>query len=265
MQSFEQVYKNVLKEDLENLLQRKVFITNDISYRPLEQDKSSVVAVIKSAQGTKSSVPSYDLNTLPLNTYFIVEANYLQEFIGALNGYIKVHNGRAKTIELNEQLSYYRAIYNNPTPVGSTFDLQAPNKTFKAVMVLLTGSIVHSSNVLLDQFIPVLKIGTVEYPMNYLLRCEFTMQPVVDPVAIVGDRFSKKTIINLETTYLFTLLSVNDDDLSELLYSLYLDEVIDFSEIYLKIEEGPFVKIQSLQVYYVWESGVASYNLTLVR
>lgn len=269
MKSFEQAYKSILKKDLENLLGRKIFITNDIAYRPLEQDKTNIVAVVKTGQGTKSNVPNYDLTTLPLHITFIIEANYLQEFLGSLNLYIKDINGVANSIVLEdrdgEALNYYRVVFNTPNAYGGTFDLQTSKETFKAVMVLLTGRVVYSSNVLLDQFIPVVKINGVEYPINYLLRSEFTTQPAVDSTPIENRIVSTKKTLNIETVYNFTLLEVKDDDISKKLYNLFINDQVNFNDLYLKIDKENFIKVQSLHLSYSWDAGVGVYNLVLVR
>ena len=64
MKTFEQVYKEKFKGQLEKFIDKPLRVTNDLNYRPLEDDPNEVAVIIRTGPGTRSSIAGYDLTSL---------------------------------------------------------------------------------------------------------------------------------------------------------------------------------------------------------
>ena len=69
--TFERNYKEILRVQLEAVTKRKVYVSNDIHYQPLDDDPEAIVMVINTGGTSRSSVDGFDMNLLPISINFI--------------------------------------------------------------------------------------------------------------------------------------------------------------------------------------------------
>src|SRR5690554_340552 len=156
MQTFEQVYKEKLKKQLEQFLDNPIIVSSDISYDPLIEDANAIVAVIKTGIGQASSRNDYDLIQTTFTVNFILDANNTQLLLGALTSLIWNYNGKWDTLTLNvwnvlidklEEKPYiFKPVFTTPVPVGGINKVKSATKTIDAVNVMFNISVGYSSN-----------------------------------------------------------------------------------------------------------------------
>lgn len=281
MKTFEQLYKDKFKTQLENILtDRNIYVSNDTKYKPLETDATGVVAVIKTGPGTRSSIAGYDLTTLTFNVNLVTQANALQTVLGSLNNLIANYNGvwdsvtipifDAATGVTTDTTFTYKPIFTTPFQLGSVFDLKISNETMKAVTILMSITTAYSSNAAAVPETYKLEIDGDMYDLNYV-RVETNVNPTYDSFPTDGTSDLEKRLVTHVTTFNFTILKSKYglDALHDLLHDeCFKRSIYMLSTKTMKLYRGTAGLVVDIQTYIiseVSENGSTIINLTLAR
>lgn len=238
IKTFEQIFKNELKNMITNLCNKDIVISNDVNFKPLEEDINSIVGIIKSGNGTKSYVRGYDFTTYPINISFILDVNYLQEFLGRLN-LVAESSGLFKTVNYNNKDYTYQAVFNTPMSMGNPVDIRCKEKKVKVQIVSMMGNIVYTSNGCIVPKEFTLQIGTTEYPVNGLFTYSMSSIPAVEPLARINNIYLDYRVSSVTKSYTLYLLKMSNDPLHSLL-SDYLDSDTYLDKVKVKIGSKPY-------------------------
>ncbi len=156
MTTFEQAYKAVLEGQLEEFITvNNVKVSNDINYKPLENDPTSVVAVIRTGPGTKSIMAGNDLTTTTFTVTLLCPANDLQTILAAINSLIWNYNGVWSSLSINiynattdvagDRTFNYRPVFASPFQLGTQQDVKTANETIKVATILWSVTVGYSS------------------------------------------------------------------------------------------------------------------------
>ena len=261
--TFEKAYKAILKTQLENATNRNVYISNDLHYKPLDNDPDGIVMVINTGGGTKSSINGYDMNTVPMSINFICQANYLQEIFGILANISKEHNAKYYQTTIDNIVYNYKIVYSDAMQLGGVYKEHLKVGTFNLITGnwLLTAT--YSHNAIIEPSVFKLTIGSTEYDINYIVRYEMSSQDVTNPVQYLGDTYQEHLPITKTLVYSFVLLKVQTDEFQTLLRGeLTGSGNINSSTNKLTIDnvEIPIAKISVTEIF---ENNASVFNLVL--
>lgn len=263
--TFEKAYKAILKTQLENATNRNVYISNDLHYKPLDNDPDGIVMVINTGGGTKSSINGYDMNTVPMSINFICQANYLQEIFGILASISKEHNAKYYQTTIDGVNYNYKIVYSDAMQLGGVYKEHLKAGTYNLITGnwLLTAT--YSHNAIIEPSVFKLTIGSTEYDINYIVRYEMSSQDVTEPVQYLGETYQEHLPITRTLVYSFVLLKVQSDAFQTLLREL-MDGTDDLNATVktLKIDnqEIPITKLTATEIF---ENNASVVNLVLTR
>lgn len=140
--TFEQQFKEVIKNDFETILgdKFKVFITNDLSFRNYK--KNDILAIIKTGQGTTSGVENILATNIVTTITLMCESNYLQEVLSKLTDYVNQVNG--KYFEFEENNILVKLGLNTPYVIGSPTITNIGNESIYTSVCQIIGNIFYS-------------------------------------------------------------------------------------------------------------------------
>lgn len=276
MQTFEQVYKEKLKKQLEQFLDNPIIVSSDISYDPLIEDANAIVAVIKTGIGQASSRNDYDLIQTTFTVNFILDANNTQLLLGALTSLIWNYNGKWDTLTLNvwnvlidklqEKPYIFKPVFTTPVPVGGINKVKSATKTIDAVNVMFNISVGYSSNADLKPDDFTLIIDDVPFPIR-AVRYDMTSAPAYEPINDLGEQFSTQELFSENIVFTFRLLKSlpGVDALQDILSDEFFGN--DFlSRKELKLKRGnKEVGVQLTSLQEIYEAGTKIMLLTLSR
>ena len=120
---FEEVFKGILKDKIvaaagENSAY-SIHAVSDLFFKAENFIKgdNDVIMVVQGGNVTKSNIPNYDLNTMPLIVNFIVPLIRKNAFMGVLGNVAEKYNGTLEETAQgsdNGSVTQFRAIYNTP-------------------------------------------------------------------------------------------------------------------------------------------------------
>jgi len=276
MQTFEQVYKEKLKKQLEQFLDNPIIVSNDINYDPLINDSDTIVAVIKTGIGQASSRNDYDLIQTTFTVNFILDANNTQLLLGALTSLIWNYNGKWDTLTLNiwnvlinklQAKPYiFKPVFTTPVLVGGINKVKSATKTIDAVNVMFNISVGYSSNADMKPSKFELIVDGVSYPIN-AIRYNIASEPIYRPSTLKNKKFQNQGYVSENIVFSFTMLKAlpGVDATHDLLSSqFYGDDFLSNKTLKLK-QENNVVDIQTLSIEEVYENGSKVLVLTLMR
>lgn len=276
MQTFEQVYKEKLKKQLEQFLDNPIIVSSDISYDPLIEDANAIVAVIKTGIGQASSRNDYDLIQTTFTVNFILDANNTQLLLGALTSLIWNYNGKWDTLTLNvwnvliyklqEKPYIFKPVFTTPVPVGGINKVKSATKTIDAVNVMFNISVGYSSNADMKPDDFTLIIDDVPFPIR-AVRYDMTSAPAYEPINDLEEQFSTQELFSENIVFTFRLLKSlpGVDALQDILSDEFFGN--DFlSGKDLKLKRGnKEVEVQLTSLQEIYEAGTKIMLLTLSR
>lgn len=266
-QTFERIYKSVLLEHLQNALpNRKVFVSNDLHYKPLENDPEGVVAIIQTGMGSKSAISGYDMNTVPVVVNFITQANNLQELLGALNSIASEQNGKYNSLSLNAEEYYYKAIYSTAYPIGAPFDIRIKSSVVRVMTINWTITLTYSHNAIIEPSVFKLKVGTTDYDINYIVRYEMSSQSNDEQTQYRENYLINYIPSSKTNVYTFVLLKVQSDEFQTLLRQEMIDinTILSTNEIKLLVDSET-IDISNYSITEIFENNTSVFNLVLTR
>lgn len=261
--TFERHYKNILKLQLESVTNRRVYVSNDLHYQPLENDPDGVVLVINTGGTSRSSIAGFDMNTIPLSINFICQANYLQEIFGILNEIARENNARYYETEIDGMTFYYQVIYSDATQIGGAYKAHVKGGTHNFVTGNWILNITYSENAIIEPSTFKLKIGSTEYDVKFINRYDMSAIPVTEPIHYIGEEGPYEELLDTKIAYSFVLLKVKSDSLQTKLRQ-HLTKATNLNKEALQLKiDGETIDINNLSVTEIYENKTAVYNLVL--
>lgn len=266
MQTFEKSYKAVLLEQLKEAMpNRKIYVSNDLHYKPLENDPNGVVAIIQTGMGTKSAISGYDMNTVPVVINFIIQANYLQELLGALDGIAKENNGMFSEAHYNNEQHYYKTVYATAYPIGAPFDMRTKTDIVRVMTVNWTLTLTYSSNAIIEPSTFKLRVGSTDYDIKYITRYEISSQPNKEQTQYRHDSRISQLLSSYSTVCSLVLLKVSEDSFQTLLRADSIGKSSVLSNNALKlIIDGDVIDIANHTVTEIYENNASVLNLVFM-
>ncbi len=279
---FEDIFGAHLKEVLEVELKERlnkdtveIYMSQNNQYRPLENDSEAISVVVKTGNASKSHVPGYDLNTLPLIITFTVWELRVKVLLEALTAISNRENASFGDIDVNGETTKYKVIFNTPYAGGPAQSLrsvvQGRQATIKAVNVIWLLNITYSTNALLSPPKYKLKVDDKVYDIDFWTNFSASNTPAYDGNLISGARFVKQDMLSMNMNYAFILYKVADG-VSALqdLFMADLEDGLTLSQAVLTLikvtaEGEKLIPISTYNVNYQFESTGAVLTLTLGR
>lgn len=261
--TFERNYKEILRAQLEAVTNRKVYVSNDIHYQPLDDDPEAIVMVINTGGTSRSSVDGFDMNTLPISINFICQANYLQEIFGILNQIAKENNAKYYQTEIDGTTYYYQVIYSDAFQIGGAYKVHLERRTVNCITGNWLLNITYSENAIIEPSTFKLKIGSTEYDVKFINHYDMSAIPVTEPTHYIGEEDQYEELLDTKIAYSFVLLRVKSDSLqTKLRKHLTKETNLNKEALQLKID-GVTIDINNLSVTEIYENKTAVYNLVL--
>lgn len=219
MQTFESVYKSKFKEQLTKFIDDEIIVSNDINIRPFSTNPDLLISVIKTGIGQASSRNEIDLVNTTINVNFLIQANKVQDLLGALTSLIWNFNGKWDELKipiydvnlskLTEKTYIFKPVFTTPVIIGDLGTVASVKETITIASVVMSISLAYSSNVEAkgdkfwlriqrDGIYNWLPINAIEYDMTYA--------PAYDSVPIEGNNFIEQVYLSETIIFRFTLL-----------------------------------------------------------
>ena len=269
--TFEQKLKEILKSDLGAIFgalsehEMIVSVANDVASDRLDY-KNSLLAIIKTGQGLRSSTPGFDNVQLPLTINFYFQRNFLSKFLSEINEYIKVKNAVGFATEMDMETVYYKIGYTSPFVMqgNSTWHIKGSNVTLEMAQVTLMAECLYSAQVEYNQ--PVIKFihNGVTYDIKNVLRYSINSEPATDTYQPVGATLTKKEIISYESSISIGIAKVKDDAFINLIIANFTTPIDQTKPMSLNLN-GSIFAIQKVSVSEVYEGGISSYEIVFLR
>jgi hypothetical protein len=263
------LYKNYLKTELPAYITGStLYISNDISFKPLEKDADGVVAIINGGVGSRAMVDGGDYITLNFAINFICDSNKAQTIIANLQSFMNVENAKYGTLSIYD----YRATFSNPYIVGDLFEIMSKNEdnktiSLKCVNIALNVSLQYSSTVYFKPDTWKITIASTEYTILGIDSYDFASVPTYEPAQINGSTVITQHKAADVRTFHFKLMALKSNALHTLLMGEYTSATSISSNAILKLKRNSetAVDIQTINVTETWNQGVKYIDLTLGR
>lgn len=278
MLTFERAYKEYLKAELAKYITDKPLkVSNDILNKPLENDPNEIAAIIRTGPGSKPSVSSYDLTNLTFTITFISLSNNLQYLLGALNSFIANDNGKWKQITLpiydvseevsNDTVFAYKPVFSTPFMVGSQYKLKTANITIDAVNVVMSITVMFTSNASVIMPNYYLEVNGVKSPLVAVIKTDISSVPSYSPSLKIGSKMNDQDFISNTVSMSITMIKMVGDTIHDLLSNeFFANSDSMLSSKTLRLYRGDVsVIIHSYTVTEIHENGIAMLTLTLSR
>lgn len=272
-ETFEQKFKTKFKNDIQELLgSKELQLSNDVSFKPFDSNPECVVGIIKGGNGHQQLVEGFDLTSYPVSITFILEVNFLQEFLGLLNTYISLNNNNLKELSLkiagNDTTFKYKELLSTPSVLGSPVDLRAKEKIIRVATVVLNGEISYSSNAILKA--PQLDIKITNYDgtvisgsLKGLVSDSSSTVPQMEQFYIYGSSYAHNVPLILTNVRTINCVAIDDNEIHNELSKLANGVLCK----QIEVRELPFgwEVYSNAQITKDYTNGVLSYNLVMGR
>lgn len=272
--TFEKAYKEWLKTELPDYLSDyNLYVSNDISYKPLEKDSNGILCVINSGVGSRLLIEGGDYTTLTFNINFVFDANKLQDVLSSLNELINDYNAKYDTIEIGVLSVRYKPIFTNPYAMGGLFELSTKNEnnqsiSMKCVNVILNINVAYSSNIDFEPSVFKMIIGTTEYTISGIESYDFTSAPIYDTSQQLSLGFANQDKLANVIQFHFKIVVIKNNTLHGLFTSDFFKTsafISDNATLKLKKDSGTAIDIKTVVISEIWDKGVKIIDLTLGR
>lgn len=219
-----------------NVVSRTLVLGNDLKYKARTDAKTTIKGVLKTTIGTRSDVPGITAVSSGITLYFLVEANWVQDFLGVLNLYCAgTHNVVATVTDDIEDTGTsditYSYVVQWQTPVVQSFDSEAlNNEPVKTALVLLQGTLNYSQQLAYnDETISFQFLETVNgvpntpvyYPLLGIVSQKKALNPSIGATALVNYLLPKYKVTAETEQYTFTVTRIPDNKVHDLLFALF--------------------------------------------
>ena len=211
---FEEVFKSILKDKIvaaagENSAY-SIHAVNDLFFKAENFIKgdNDVIMVVQGGNVTKSNIPDYDLNTMPLIVNFIVPLIRKNAFMGVLGNVAEKYNGTLEEAAQgsdNGSVMQYRAIYNTPFVIGESQEIRCGTGTIKICTVQWIISLNYGKNAYIKTPSVSLSINGVIIPITHIMRYEHAYAPAYDDYQKFGDKIRTSKKLSAIRTWVFQI------------------------------------------------------------
>lgn len=268
---FEVWYKDYLKEKVANK-GYDVVAVNDNAFKVntlMDKSDKTVLMLVQGGNVTKSNIPNYDLNTMPVIVNFLVPLNLKNDFMSGLCDIAESLNGYLLFTEINNKKVRYRGIYNTPYVLGETTEIRHGGGTMKVCAIQWIISLNYGKNAYIQTPSLYLTLNGTEYPVMRLMRFEFSYNPAYDNYQPFGSEIQQSKKLSEIRSFVIQVAQNDifadfhpDDDLQDLLHDIAIGKANVEGDIVLKwINDSITVKRFSLSGGIENNSG--SYLITL--
>lgn len=175
---------------------------------------NDVIMVVQGGNVTKSNIPEYDLNTMPLIVNFVVPLIRKNEFMSFLGGVAEEYNGKLEEYngwlreDKDDVITQYRAIYNTPFVMGESQEIRCGTGTIKICTVQWIISLNYGKNAYVKTPTVKLSINGVDIPISHIMRYEHAYAPAYDDYQKFGDKIRTAKKLSAIRTWVFQIAKI---------------------------------------------------------
>lgn len=175
---------------------------------------NDVIMVVQGGNVTKSNIPKYDLNTMPLIVNFVVPLIRKNEFMSFLGGVAEGYNGKLEEYngwlrgDKDDVITQYRAIYNTPFVIGESQEIRCGTGTIKICTVQWIISLSYGKNAYVKTPTVNLTINGVSIPITHIMRYEHAYAPAYDDYQKFGDKIRTSKKLSAIRTWVFQIAKI---------------------------------------------------------
>lgn len=218
---FEEVFKGILKEKIikEKIVAAagetafSIHAVNDLFFKAenFVKGDNDVIMVVQGGNVTKSNIPDYDLNTMPLIVNFIVPLIRKNAFMGVLGNVAEKYNGKLEETAQGSDdgsVTQFRAIYNTPFVIGESQEIRCGTGTIKICTVQWIISLNYGKNAYIKTPSVSLSINGVIIPISHIMRYEHAYAPAYDDYQKFGDKIRTSKKLSSIRTWVFQIAKI---------------------------------------------------------
>lgn len=218
---FEEVFKGILKEKIikEKIIAAagetafSIHAVNDLFFKAenFVKGDNDVIMVVQGGNVTKSNIPDYDLNTMPLIVNFIVPLIRKNAFMGVLGNVAEKYNGKLEETAQGSDdgsVTQFRAIYNTPFVIGESQEIRCGTGTIKICTVQWIISLNYGKNAYIKTPSVSLSINGVIIPISHIMRYEHAYAPAYDDYQKFGDKIRTSKKLSAIRTWVFQIAKI---------------------------------------------------------
>lgn len=213
---FEEVFKSILKEKIVAEAGETAFsihAVNDLFFKAenFVKGDNDVIMVVQGGNVTKSNIPDYDLNTMPLIVNFIVPLIRKNTFMGVLGNVAEKYNGKLEETAQGSDdgsVTQFRAIYNTPFVIGESQEIRCGTGTIKICTVQWIISLNYGKNAYVKTPTVNLSINGVIIPITHIMRYEHAYAPAYDDYQKFGDKIRTSKKLSAIRTWVFQIAKI---------------------------------------------------------
>jgi len=265
VQTFEQAFKDYLKTQLSTYItDREILVSNDVSYKPFDDNQDLVLAIIDSGNGNKSLIA--DVVDATVNIVFACDVNFLQQLFIHLNQFVEATQGKYSTINIatDTQIGYKTVNYQIKwkTPMmsgGNPTDIRVKKNTqsMKVGMIQLQGTINYTAEVDLSPQDFKLRINgsSVIDLKGILVNYDITNAPQYK--ALVLFNYEHPVQVKIAENRVYSITTLKNSSISTLVTS-------DTERCDLSLDNGStFKPLSSWQFTEMWQNGIPTIKIIL--
>lgn len=267
LSTFEQAFKTYLKTALATYITDKnIVVSNDVNFKPFEDDTNTVIAVIQSGNGNRSMMS--DVTDALLTITLICESNYTQDLLLHINQYINATSGVVNSISISESSGssktyLYQVKWKTPMLAATPQDIRVEqsNKIMKVALISLQGTINFTSEIELAPSVFKLRINgntVVDLPAKVIANYNNVTAPQYKAFLLFNYDYPVQVKIAHSKVYDITLLR------TEALRLALLDTDIDYME--LSTDDGAtYISMATYQITDNYANAIPTINVLLNR
>lgn len=194
-----------------------IHAVNDLFFKAenFVKGDNDVIMVVQGGNVTKSNIPEYDLNTMPLIVNFVVPLIRKNEFMSFLGGVAEEYNGKLEEYngwlrgDKDDVKTQYRAIYNTPFVIGESQEIRCGTGTIKICTVQWIISLNYGKNAYIKTPRVFLWIDDVPIEIFHIMRYEHAYAPAYDDYQKFGDKIRTSKKLSSVRSWVFQVAKIN--------------------------------------------------------
>lgn len=200
-----------------------IHAVNDLFFKAenFVKGDNDVIMVVQGGNVTKSNIPEYDLNTMPLIVNFVVPLIRKNEFMSFLGGVAEEYNGKLEEYngwlrgDKDDVITQYRAIYNTPFVIGESQEIRCGTGTIKICTIQWIISLNYGKNAYIKTPRVFLWINDVPIEIFHVMRYEHAYAPAYDDYQKFGDKIRTAKKLSAIRTWVFQIAKINLSETSK--------------------------------------------------
>ncbi len=208
---FEIWYKDKLKSWIENR-GYDVVAVNDNAFKVntlMDKSDKTVLMLVQGGNVTKSNIPTYDLNTMPVIVNFLVPLNLKNDFMSVLCDLTELHNASLSQGDIDGETILYRGIYNTPYVLGETTEIRHGGGTMKVCTIQWIITLNYGVDAYIFTPSLFLTINGTKYEVKKIMRFEFSYNPAYDTYQPFGSSIQQSKKLSEIRSYVLQIAQDN--------------------------------------------------------